>query len=171
MRRSTRHESHIADFWQRLGCNSTYTDLASCTQSRFNAMDVKLANYSIDSIDFYESGKARVRCSAQVRVISLIPGIDIDSGSIKAVVEWRREDGVWKVWRNLPYRFTHPATSSNYFFSSSWMRRFTSSYLEPFLGAKQQAFPAGASFGSFSFRQAQQHLHCSAHSPRECGSF
>jgi len=88
--------------------NSTYTDLASCTQSRFNAMDVKLANYSIDSIDFYESGKALVKCTAQVRVISLIPGVDIDSGSIKAVVEWRREDGVWKIWRNLPYRFTHP---------------------------------------------------------------
>jgi hypothetical protein len=88
--------------------NSTYADLASCTQSRFNAMDVKLANYSIDSIDFYQQGRALVKCTAQVRVISLIPGVDIDSGSIKAVVEWRREESGWKIWRNLPYRFTHP---------------------------------------------------------------
>lgn len=87
---------------------STYNDIASCTQSRFNAMDVKVANYSIDSIDFYETDKAKVKCSAQVRVINLVPGIDIDSGSIKAVVEWRRENGVWKIWRNLPYRFSHP---------------------------------------------------------------
>lgn len=90
--------------------NSTYTDLASCTQLRFNAMDVKLANYSVDSISFYETDKARVKCTAQVRVISLIPGVDIDSGSIKAAVEWRRENGVWKIWRNLPYRFTHPTS-------------------------------------------------------------
>jgi len=88
--------------------NSTYAELASCTQNRFNAMDVKIANYSVDSIDFYEADKARVKCSAQIKVISLLPGIDIDSGAIKAVVEWRRENGVWKIWRNLPYRFSHP---------------------------------------------------------------
>lgn len=87
---------------------STYSDLTACTQQRFNAMDVKTANYSVDSIEFYETDKARVKCTVQVRVISLIPGVDINSGSIKATVEWRRENGVWKIYRNLPYRFSHP---------------------------------------------------------------
>jgi hypothetical protein len=90
--------------------NSTYNDLRTCTKSRFDAMDVKIANYSVDSIDFYQTDRAKVKCTAQVRVINLIPGVDIDSGQIKAVVEWRREDGVWKIFRNLPYRFSHPTS-------------------------------------------------------------
>ncbi|MBU1109057.1 MAG: hypothetical protein KKB51_20430 [Candidatus Riflebacteria bacterium] len=87
---------------------SNLNDLTTCAQNRFNAMDVKIANYSVDAIDFYETDKAKVKCTAQVRVINLLPGVDIDSGSIKAIVEWRREDGIWKIWRNLPYRFSHP---------------------------------------------------------------
>jgi len=88
---------------------SNYNDLVTCAQNRFNSMDVKIANYSIDSIDFYATDKAKVTCTARVKVINLIPGIDIDSGSIKAEVEWRLEDGAWKIWRNLPYRFSHPS--------------------------------------------------------------
>ncbi|HPW59972.1 MAG TPA: hypothetical protein PLK58_15085, partial [Candidatus Rifleibacterium sp.] len=87
---------------------STRNDLLVTAQSRFNAMDVKIAEYSIDSIEFNGLDKAQVHCRANVRVISLIPGIDIDSGPIKAVVEWRKEDGFWKIARNLPYRFNHP---------------------------------------------------------------
>ncbi len=87
---------------------STYSDIIETAKSRFNHMDVKIATYSIDAIDFIGTDMARVHCSAEVRVISLIPGIDIDSGPIKAVVDWRREDGIWKIYRNLPYRFTHP---------------------------------------------------------------
>ena len=71
-------------------------------------MDVKIAEYSVDSIEFTGSDRARVRCRANVRVISLLPGIDIDSGNIEAIVEWRKEDGIWKIFRNLPYRFNHP---------------------------------------------------------------
>lgn len=89
---------------------STYNDLTTCAKSRFDAMDVKIANYSVDSIDFYQTDRAKVKCSVQVKVISLLPGVDIDSGPIKAVVEWRRENGVWKIFRNLPYRFSHPTT-------------------------------------------------------------
>lgn len=87
---------------------STKNDILITTQSRFNAMDVKIATYSIDRIDFIGDDLARVKCSAQVRVINLIPGVDIDSGIIRAVIDWRRENGVWKVSRNLPYRFSHP---------------------------------------------------------------
>lgn len=87
---------------------STRNDLLVTAQSRFNAMDVKVAGYSLDSVEFIGTDRANVTCSAQVRVISLIPGIDIDSGPIKAIVEWRKEEGVWKIFRNLPYRFTHP---------------------------------------------------------------
>lgn len=87
---------------------STRNDLLLCTQTRFNAMDVKIADYSIDKIEFYATDMGKVHCTANVQVISLIPGIDIDSGTIKAVVDWRKEDGIWKVFRNLPYRFSHP---------------------------------------------------------------
>jgi hypothetical protein len=88
--------------------NSTRNELLLTTQSRFNAMDVKIAAYSIDNIEFYASDMARVKCSAQIRVINLLPGTDIDSGLVKAVIDWRKEDGIWKVYRNLPYRFSHP---------------------------------------------------------------
>lgn len=87
---------------------STHNDLLITTQSRFNAMDVKIAAYAIDRIEFNATDKAKVYCSANVKVIKLLPGIDIDSGTINAVVDWRKEDGVWKVFRNLPYRFSHP---------------------------------------------------------------
>ena len=87
---------------------STRNDLLLATQKRFNAMDVKIANYSIDSIEFFAVDKAKVHCSAQVRVINLVPGVDVDTGAIKAIVEWRKEDGIWKIFRNLPYRFSHP---------------------------------------------------------------
>lgn len=86
---------------------STRNDLLLAAQIRFNAMDIKIANYSIDMIEFYALDKAKVTCSAQVRVINLIPGVDVDSGPVKAIVEWRKEDGIWKIFRNLPYRFTH----------------------------------------------------------------
>lgn len=86
---------------------STFNDIITTAQARFNAMDVKIANYSIDNIEFHGTDLATVECRAQIRVISLVPGIDIDSGEITAAVEWRREDGVWKIYRNLPYRFSH----------------------------------------------------------------
>ncbi len=95
-------------FGNDFDATSTRNDLLVAAQSRFNAMDVKIAEYSIDSIEFTGSDRARVRCRANVRVISLLPGIDIDSGNIEAIVEWRKEDGIWKIFRNLPYRFNHP---------------------------------------------------------------
>jgi hypothetical protein len=86
---------------------STRNDLLLTAQSRFNAMDVKIADYTIDSIDFIDNDNARVRCHANVKVINLIPGTDIDSGQVEALVDWRRENGVWRIFRNLPYRFNH----------------------------------------------------------------
>ncbi len=91
---------------------STKNDLLVTAQSRFNAMDVKIAQYVIDSVDFHGTDQASVKCHANVRVINLIPGVDIDSGNIEALVEWRREDGIWKVFRNLPYRFSHKTTAN-----------------------------------------------------------
>ncbi len=88
--------------------HSTHSDLIETARARFNACDVKIATFSIANIEFNGTDLARVHCSAEVRVIRLLPGIDVDSGPINAVVEWRREDGVWKLFRNLPYRFSHP---------------------------------------------------------------
>lgn len=86
---------------------STYSDIISTAKSRFNSMDVKIATYSIDAVEFVGPDLARVHCSSQVSVINLALGIDINSGPIKAIIDWRREDGVWKIFRNLPYRFHH----------------------------------------------------------------
>lgn len=106
----------IAEFEQLVSQNfgndwdifSTYSDLIETARTRFNACDVKIATYSIGAVEFNGADLATVHCSAQVRVIRLIPGVDIDSGAINAVIQWRREDGAWKLYRNLPYRFTHP---------------------------------------------------------------
>lgn len=86
---------------------STQADLLSTAQARFNVMDVKIATYTIDRIDFNGADFATVKCRAEVRVISLIPGIDIDSGVVSAEITWKKEDDRWKIHRNLPYRFSH----------------------------------------------------------------
>ncbi len=88
--------------------HSTFSDLIETAQARFNACDVKIATYAIESVGFNGQDLATVHCSAQVRVIRLIPGVDVDSGPISAVITWRRENGTWKLFRNLPYRFSHP---------------------------------------------------------------
>ncbi|MBP7632633.1 hypothetical protein KBA41_00585 [Candidatus Ozemobacteraceae bacterium] len=88
--------------------HSTFNDLIETAQARFNMCDVKIATYAVESVEFNGQDLATVHCSAQVRVIRLIPGIDIDSGPISAIITWRRENGVWKLFRNLPYRFSHP---------------------------------------------------------------
>lgn len=105
----TEFEQHISPaFSNDFDVTSTRADLLSTAKARFDAMDVKIASYSIERIDFYAADMAKVRCAAQVRVINLLPGKDIDSGVIKAEVHWRREGNEWKIFRNLPYRFTHP---------------------------------------------------------------
>ncbi|MGM0599296.1 MAG: hypothetical protein ACQETH_05690 [Candidatus Rifleibacteriota bacterium] len=86
---------------------STHTDIISVADSRFDSMDVKIASYSIDNIEFNGPDLATVECKAEVTVINLIPGVDISSGIVKAKVVWRKEDGLWKIYRNLPYKFSH----------------------------------------------------------------
>ncbi|MFZ2959917.1 MAG: hypothetical protein WA705_23810 [Candidatus Ozemobacteraceae bacterium] len=87
---------------------STKSDLLECAKNRFFACDVKIASYTIRSIDFIGTDLAKVHCSGQVRVIKLVPGVDIDWGTVNAAIEWKRENGSWKLARNLPYRFSHP---------------------------------------------------------------
>jgi hypothetical protein len=100
--------SHISPvFANDWDATSTHNDLLNTTEARFNAMDVKIATYSIDHIEFNGPEMATVSCRAQVKVINVIAGIDVDSGPIKAKVVWRKEDGQWRIYRNLPYRFSH----------------------------------------------------------------
>ncbi|NLI76906.1 MAG: hypothetical protein GX442_10750 [Candidatus Riflebacteria bacterium] len=102
-------EKHVSPtFGNDWDVNSTYADLLNTARSRFNACDVKTASFTIRFIDIIDDTHARVHCSADVLVIRLAPGVDAGTGPIRAVVDWRREDGVWKLYRNLPYRFTHP---------------------------------------------------------------
>ena len=102
-------ESYISDnFRNDFDVTSNKNDLIKTAQARFNAMDVKISTYAINKITFTGTDSAEVDCTGQVKVINLIPGLDIDSGSIHSIIEWRRENGVWKIFRNLPYRFTHP---------------------------------------------------------------
>ncbi len=88
--------------------HSTYTDLLSTAKKRFDDTDVKSATYTIKLIEFINNDLAKVHCSSQVRLINVKNGHDVDTGPINAVVDWRREDGVWKLARNLPYKFSHP---------------------------------------------------------------
>lgn len=88
--------------------HSTREDLLETTRRRFNANDVKKSDYSIVDIRFIGNDLARVTCRSEVTVINLALGIDITTGPIHAVVDWKFEDGVWRLRRNLPYRFSHP---------------------------------------------------------------
>ncbi|MBF0407123.1 MAG: hypothetical protein HQM10_07205 [Candidatus Riflebacteria bacterium] len=87
---------------------STKNELIETAQDRFNNNDIKIASYTIKSIEFIGSDLAKVRCAGQVRVISHILGIDIDWGKIDAVITWKRESTGWKLFRNLPYKLHHP---------------------------------------------------------------
>ena len=69
---------------------------------------MKSATYTIKLIEFITNDLAQVHCSSQVRLINIKTGHDVDTGPINAIVDWRREDGVWKLGRNLPYKFSHP---------------------------------------------------------------
>lgn len=87
---------------------SNYNDIISTTRQRFNNYDVKNASYTIKHIDFINENTAKVYCTAQLTAIRLLPGVDVNTPIINAVVEWRKEDGVWRIFRNLPYKFSHP---------------------------------------------------------------
>ncbi|MBF0498911.1 MAG: hypothetical protein HQM09_02155 [Candidatus Riflebacteria bacterium] len=101
--------SYISEnFGNDWDANSTKSDLLLCAKNRFLVCDVKIASYTIRSIDFIGTDLARVHCAGQVRVINTVLGIDIDWGTVNAVIEWRLEGGSWKLSRNLPYRLTHP---------------------------------------------------------------
>ncbi|MBF0547791.1 MAG: hypothetical protein HQM08_25360 [Candidatus Riflebacteria bacterium] len=88
--------------------NSTKNDLLETARVRFLNDDVKVATYSIKTIEFIGSDSAKIRCSGEVRVISHTLGIDLDWGAVNAVVQWRREVDGWKLFRNLPYKLNHP---------------------------------------------------------------
>ena len=87
---------------------STKNELLLVATQRFNKMDVKLSEYSIESIKFSGNDYAEVTCNGRIKVINTIIGKDIDSGLVRAKVIWIKEDGVWKISRDLPYKFTHP---------------------------------------------------------------
>ncbi len=90
--------------------NSTKNELILIATQRFNSMDVKISEYSVDSIKFNGNEQAEVTCSGRVKVINILLGKDIDSGLVRAKVIWQKENGVWKIYRDLPYKFTHPVT-------------------------------------------------------------
>ena len=103
--------SRISDaFRNAFDGNSTKTELLLVAAQRFNNMDVKISDYSIESIKFTGNESAEVTCTGRVKVINILLGKDIDSGLVKAKVVWHKEDGVWRIYRDLPYKFTHPVT-------------------------------------------------------------
>ncbi len=87
---------------------STYTDFLLQTKKQFDENDTQLASYTIRSIDFVTSELAKVRVSFHLKFISHATGYIEDWGLTNAVVDWKYEDGVWRVFRNFPYKKTHP---------------------------------------------------------------
>lgn len=87
--------------------NSTKNDLILTAISRFNRMDVKISEYLIDNIQFTTQDEAKVSFRARIKVKNIFTGFDIDSGEVNAKVTFHKENGVWKVFRDLPYRFSH----------------------------------------------------------------
>ena len=103
--------SRISDaFRNAFDGNSTKNELLLVAAQRFNSMDVKISDYSIESIRFTGNESAEVTCSGRVKVINILLGKDVDSGLVKAKVVWHKEDGVWRIYRDLPYKFSHPTT-------------------------------------------------------------
>lgn len=87
--------------------SSSKEDIILTAQQRFAIMDIKSADYSVNEIDFYAEDAARIHCTARIVVLNRIIGLDIDSGKIEAITHWKREDGQWRLLRNMPYRFSH----------------------------------------------------------------
>ena len=89
---------------------STKNELMLVTTRRFNTMDVKISEYAIENIKFNGNESAEVTCSGRIKFINLLLGKDVDSGLVRGKVIWIKEDGVWKIYRDLPYKFSHPLT-------------------------------------------------------------
>ncbi|HNV70509.1 MAG TPA: hypothetical protein PKO06_12485 [Candidatus Ozemobacteraceae bacterium] len=87
---------------------STYTDFLLQTKKQFDENDTQLASYTIRSIEFVTSELAKARISFHLKFISHATGYIEDWGLTNAVVDWKWEDGAWKVFRNFPYKATHP---------------------------------------------------------------
>lgn len=103
-------ERHISkSFTNDFDRSSSYTDVISLAMKRFNEMDVKVSEYAIEDITpmTSDSSYALVKCSGRVKAYNLLPGIDVESGVVNATIQWRKEDGVWKIFKNLPYKFIH----------------------------------------------------------------
>ena len=89
---------------------STKNELMLVTTRRFNTMDVKISEYTIENIKFNGNETAVVTCSGRIKFINLLLGKDVDSGLVRGKVIWIKEDGIWKIYRDLPYKFSHPLT-------------------------------------------------------------
>jgi hypothetical protein len=103
-------EQHISkSFTNDFDKSSSYTDVISSAMTRFASMDVKVSEYAIQEITpmTSDSSYALVKCSGRVKAYNLLPGLDVESGIVNATIQWRKEDGHWKIFKNLPYKFTH----------------------------------------------------------------
>lgn len=103
-------ERHISkSFTNDFDRSSSYTDVISLAMTRFANMDVKVSEYAIEEITpmTSDSSYALVKCSGRVKAYNLLPGLDVESGVVNATIQWRKEEGVWKIFKNLPYKFIH----------------------------------------------------------------
>ena len=104
-------ENRVSDaFRNAFDGNSTKSEILLVASRRFNNMDVKVSEYAIEEIKFREADVAEVTCSGHIKLINIILGKDIESGPVKARVIWHKEDGIWKIYRDMPYKFSHPLT-------------------------------------------------------------
>lgn len=88
---------------------SSYADIIAQAQSNFNSMDVKISDYAIENVNIVsnDSSYVDVKCHGRVIAQNFVPILDIDSGIVSATIQWRKEGGSWKIYKNLPYKFKH----------------------------------------------------------------
>ena len=104
-------ENRVSDsFRNAFDGNSTKNEVLLVATRRFNTMDVKVSEYAIEEIKFRDTNVAEVTCSGHIKLINIILGKDVESGLVRAKVIWHKEDGVWRIYRDMPYKFSHPLT-------------------------------------------------------------
>ncbi|HOT28671.1 MAG TPA: hypothetical protein PLU72_10820 [Candidatus Ozemobacteraceae bacterium] len=81
-----------------------YEDFRTVMQDRYTKWTVNSYTFSVQDINFTTETTASVTVSFSATATNKTSGANASVGPVTKVVGWAKEEGVWKIIQNLPYR-------------------------------------------------------------------
>lgn len=81
-----------------------YADFQAVMQDRYTKWTVNSYTFSVLDINFTSETTASVTVSFSATATNKTSGANASVGPVTKVVGWAKDDGVWKIIQNLPYR-------------------------------------------------------------------